>query len=41
MELVKEYELEEGENEIEIIIKDKLTNFEYMFYNCTSLKNID
>ena len=41
MKLVKEYELEEGENEIEIIIKDKITNLEYIFYNCTSLKNID
>ena len=40
-ELVKKYELKYGENNIEIIIKNKITNFKYMFYNCISLKNIE
>ena len=40
-ELVKKYELEYGENNIEIIIKNKITDFEYMFYECISLKNIE
>ena len=39
--LVKEYKLNKGENKIEIIIKNKITNLEYMFYNCTKLKNIE
>ena len=39
--LVKDYELKYGENNIEIIIKNKITNFEYMFYDCISLKNIE
>jgi len=40
-ELVKEYKLNKGENEIEIIIKNKIINLEYMFYNCTRLINIE
>ena len=40
-ELVSRYKLKEGENKIEIIIKNKITNLEYMFYNCVSLKNIE
>jgi len=40
-ELVKEYELRGGENKIEIKIKNKITNLEYMFYKCNSLKNIE
>jgi len=40
-ELVKGYKLKNGENKIEIIIKNKITNLEYMFYNCTKLKNIE
>ena len=40
-ELVKGYKLKKGENKIEIIIKNKITNLEYMFYNCTKLKNIE
>ena len=40
-ELTSKYELKEGENKIEIIIKNKITNLEYMFYNCISLKNIE
>jgi len=40
-QLVSKYNLKEGENKIEIIIKKKITNLEYMFYNCISLKNIE
>ena len=40
-ELIEEYKLKDGENNIEIIIKNKITNFEDMFYNCISLKNIE
>ena len=40
-ELISEYKLKEGENKLEIIIKNKITNLEYMFYNCISLKNIE
>ena len=40
-ELVQKYELEYGENKIDIIIKNKISNFEHMFYNCISLKNIE
>ena len=39
-ELVKRYKLEKGENNITIIIKNKITNLENMFYNCKSLINI-
>ena len=39
--LVKNYELKYGENNIEIIIKNTITNFEQMFYQCISLKNIE
>ena len=35
------YELKKGENNIQLIIKNKITNLEYMFYNCICLKNID
>ena len=38
--LVKEYKLEKGENIIELLIKSKLTNIDYMFYECNSLKSI-
>ena len=41
IELVQKYKLEYGENKIEIIIKNKIANFEYMFYDCISLKNIE
>ena len=40
-ELISEYNLKEGGNNIQIIIKNKLTNLEYMFYNCLSLINIE
>ena len=40
-ELVSEYKLNKGENVIEILIKNKLTNLESMFFDCTKLKNIE
>ena len=40
-ELISQYKLKKGINNIEIIIKNKLTNLEYMFYKCNKLKNID
>ena len=40
-ELVKGYKLKNGENKIEIIIKNKIINLQEMFYNCTKLKNIE
>ena len=39
--LISEYNLKEGENNIQIIIKNKLNNLEQMFYDCISLKNIE
>ena len=39
--LVKEYKLKKGENKIKIIIKNKIKNLEYIFYDCKSLKNIE
>ena len=39
--LVNKYILKEGENNIQMIIRKALTNIEYMFYSCKSLKNID
>ena len=33
-ELVREYELKDGENKIEIIIKNKILNYEEMFASC-------
>ena len=38
--LTNRYKLKEGINIITIIIKNKITNIEYMFYDCKSLKNI-
>ena len=40
-ELLNNYKLKEGENNIQIIIKNKISNLEYMFYDCKSLKNIE
>ena len=40
-ELISKYKLKKGVNNIEIIIKNDLTNLEYMFYKCNKLKNID
>ena len=38
--LTNRYKLKEGTNKIKIIIKNKITNIEYMFCGCNSLKNI-
>ena len=40
-ELDYKYKLKAGENKITIIIKNKITNLEDMFYECKTLKNID
>ena len=39
--LNKEYKLLKGVNDIKMIIKNKITNIEYMFYKCHSLKEIN
>ena len=39
--LVATYNLKQGENNIFLIIKNKLTDLSYMFCNCFSLKNMD
>ena len=39
-EFICKYKLRKGENNIKIIIKNKITNLECMFYECKSLKNI-
>ena len=39
--LIEEYKLRKGENKIKIIIKNKITNFKFMFAECKSLKNIE
>ena len=39
--LINKYKLKKGENIIEIIIKNKIINLEYMFYECSKLKNIE
>lgn len=39
--LVEESFLIKGENKIELIIKNKITNLEYMFYKCCTLTNIE
>jgi len=39
--LMQNYKLKYGENNIEIIIKNKITNFENMFSDCISLINIE
>jgi len=39
--LVEVYKLKKGENNIQIIIKNKITNLENMFSGCNSLKNIE
>jgi len=40
-ELVKRYKLNKGENEIQIILKNRINNLEYMFENCSKLRNIE
>ena len=39
--LISKYKLVKGENNIKIIIKNKITNLESMFAGCESLKNIE
>ena len=39
--LTENYILQKGENKIKLIIKNKIENLEYMFYECHSLVNID
>ena len=39
--LMNKYLLYKGNNNIKIIFKKSLTNLEYMFYNCISLKDIE
>lgn len=39
--LIDEYLLNEGNNYIKLIMKNKLNKIEEMFYGCTTLKNID
>ena len=39
--LISKYNLKEGINNIQIIIINKLTNLEEMFYDCISLQNIE
>jgi len=39
--LVERYKLKKGINNIKMIIKNKLTNLEYMFEDCKSLKDIN
>ena len=39
--LKEKYDLKEGINNIKLIIINKLTNLEYMFADCKSLKNIE
>ena len=40
-ELIEIYELKKGNNIIEIIIKNKIINMEYMFHECWTLTNIE
>ena len=39
--LINKYKLKKGENNITLIIKNKIDNFSNMFYKCKSLINID
>ena len=39
--LMDKYKLKKGENRIEMILKNKITNLEEMFYECKALKNIE
>ena len=40
-DLISKCKLKKGKNNIIIILKSQLTNLEYMFYNCSKLKNIN
>ena len=39
--LIVKYKLKKGENNILLVIKNKIIHLEYMFYKCSSLRNID
>ena len=39
--LVDTYKLKKGENNVTLIIKNKLTDLSYMFFNCFRLKNMN
>ena len=41
IELTSKFSLKIGLNNIQLIIKKKLTNLEYMFYQCCQIKNIE
>lgn len=38
--LCQKYKLKKGNNKIKFIFKEAITNFSYLFYECTSLSNI-
>ena len=38
--LVEKYKLKRGENKIQIIIKEEITDFSFMFFVCSSLSDI-
>ena len=40
IKLINEYKLRKGENNIKMKTKKKITNLQYMFYECNNLKNI-
>ena len=40
-ELIDEYELDKGDNNVKLIIKNNLINLENMFYECQNLYNIE
>ena len=40
IDLISVYKLKKGENNVKIIIKNKITNLKNMFYNCKTLSNI-
>ena len=39
--LISKYKLKKGDNNIKMIIKNKIKYLRYMFYSCTNLKNIE
>ena len=39
--LISKYKLKKGDNNIKMIIKNKIKDLRYMFYSCTNLKNIE
>ena len=39
--LISQYQLKEGVNKIKLVMKKRLNNLEYMFYDCNTLSNIE